>query len=289
MGAFVIQELNWQTKHAGGSNDLVDLSQDHPGFLDLEYRSRRNNIAQIALQYKSGIPIPIVEYSEEEDAVWNKVLTTLQPLHTEHACVEISQLQQITPFPTQRVPQLREINSQLITHAGFRMEPVAGLVSARTFMRYLGRRIFLSTQYIRHHSKPFYTPEPDIIHELIGHTATLAHPGIAEINRLLGLATDVASETELQRLANVYWYTLEFGMVEERGELKVFGAGLLSSVDELQRSFSVRLEPWDLDVMASTSFNTSNFQDALFVAPSFTRLLTDLSAWLRTGCWRDND
>jgi len=112
-----MQELNWLTKHAGGSNALIELSQDHPGFLDLEYRRRRNNIAQIALQYKSGVPIPIVEYSKEEDAVWNKVLTTLQPLHAEHACVEISQLQHITPFPTQRVPQLREINSHLITHA----------------------------------------------------------------------------------------------------------------------------------------------------------------------------
>jgi len=284
----VFQEFNWLTKHAGGANDLVQLSQDHPGFLDNDYRNRRNEIATIALNYKSGQPIPTVQYTQEEHQVWTKVLNTLLPLHQEHACKEICQLQEITSFAIDQVPQLNEINTSLNSIAGFKMEPVAGLVSSRTFMRYLGQKIFLSTQYIRHYSKPFYTPEPDIIHELIGHVATLAHPGIAEINRLLGLASEVATDAEMIRLSNMYWYTLEFGLIIEDKKPKAFGAGLLSSVEEIESCFSVTLQEWDLDRISKTPYDPTTLQDTLFVAPSFTRLLTDLSAWLRTGAWRDD-
>jgi phenylalanine-4-hydroxylase len=168
------------------------------------------------------------------------------------------------------------------------MEPVAGLVSGRTFMRYLGRRVFLSTQYIRHHSKPLYTPEPDVVHELIGHAATLVHPGIAEVNRLLGLAADVANDREMDRVGRVYWWTMEFGVIEEQGVPKAFGAGLLSSCGELDR-FAQRAElrGWDLAAMAETPFDPTMMQPQLYVAPSFTRMLVDVATWVRNGDWRD--
>jgi len=171
--------------------------------------------------------------------------------------------------------------------AGFRMEPVAGLVSARTFLYYLGRRVFLSTQYIRHYSQPFYTPEPDIVHELIGHAATLTHPGIAEVNRLLGKAVSIASDVELEKIARVYWYTLEFGLVEERGSIKALGAGLLSSIEEIQSCTSMPLHDWDLHAMMEEEFDPTKPQACYYVAPSFTRLLTDMSCWLRLGEWRE--
>ena len=279
--------LQLRTTHAGGSPELVQLNPDHPGFLDKEYRQRRNLIAQIALNYQSGQEIPIAPYTAQENAVWNSILTSLLPVHQQHVCREILDLQGVVDFDQHQIPQLRSVNQLLESVAGFRMEPVGGLVSPRTFQQYLGQRVFLSTQYIRHHSKPFYTPEPDIVHELIGHAATLAHPGIAEVNRLLGLASGVANNQEMEHLANVYWYTLEFGVVEERGEVKAFGAGLLSSVGELS-GFAERacLRDWDLDTIAQTPYDPTQMQSTLFVAPSFTRLLTDLSCWLRTGGWR---
>lgn len=279
--------LQLRTTHAGGSPELVQLNPEHPGFLDKDYRQRRNLIAQIALNYRSGQEIPIAPYSQQENAVWSTVLKSLLPVHQQQVCREILDLQGVVDFDPHKIPQLRDVNQLLENVAGFRMEPVGGLVSPRTFQQYLGQRVFLSTQYIRHHSKPFYTPEPDIVHELIGHAATLAHPGIAEVNRLLGMASGVANNDEMEHLANVYWYTLEFGVVKERGDVKAFGAGLLSSVGEL-RGFAQRasLQDWDLDTIARTTYDPTQMQSTLFVAPSFTRLLTDLSCWLRTGGWR---
>jgi phenylalanine-4-hydroxylase len=276
--------------HAGGPEDLVALDPDHPGFRDRTYRDRRNAIARLALDYQPGTRVPEAPYSEEEHEVWRSVWSSLAPLHQERVCAEILELQRVLPLPKERIPQLASLNPVLHAAAGFHMEPVAGLVSARTFVRYLGRRVFLSTQYIRHHSRPFYTPEPDVVHELVGHAATLVHPGIAELNRILGEAAEVATEAEMARLESMYWYTLEFGLVRERGSLRAFGAGLLSSVGELGAfDTHAELRPWDLDAIAATPYDPTQYQAVLFAAPSFTHLLVDVCTWVRTGRWRGAD
>ncbi|MCB9777038.1 MAG: phenylalanine 4-monooxygenase [Alphaproteobacteria bacterium] len=278
------------TAHAGGARDLVVLDPDHPGFRDRAYRERRNEIARIALAHRTGHAVAEAPYSDEEHAVWQTIWRSLAPVHADRVCREILELQDVLPLGHERIPQLESLNPRLHAASGFRMEPVGGLVTARTFMRYLGNQTFLSTQYIRHHSKPFYTPEPDVVHELVGHAATLVHPAIAELNRLLGQAAHVASETEMTRIDRVYWYTMEFGLVAQDGRPKAFGAGLLSSVGELSEfATHATLEDWDLDEMARSPFDPTRYQDRLFVAPTFTRLLVDVSMWVRTGAWRDDE
>ena len=181
-----------EQRHAGGKEGLVELDPEHPGFWDSEYRVRRMEIARLALEYRSGEPVREAIYTDEEHAVWREVHELLFPLHRERACREIVDLQSVLPLSADRIPQLEDLNARLSATSGFRMEPVAGLVVARTFLSYLGRQVFLSTQYMRHHSRPLYTPEPDVIHELVGHAATLVHPAIAELSRVLGVAAAAA-------------------------------------------------------------------------------------------------
>ena len=114
----------------------------------------------------------------------------------------------------------------------------------------------------------------------------MAHPGIAEVNRLLGLASEVATDSEMLRLARVYWYTL-VGLVEQFGEVKAFGAGLLSVRCIQGFSQKAQLQEWDLKIMMNTNYDPTTYQSILFVAPSFTRLLADTCCWLREGMWRD--
>ena len=173
-------------------NAIVQLDPDHPGFRDLEYRRRRNQIAQIALQYHPGDPIPDAPYTDAEHQVWLTIWQALQPAQQKHASAEYLECLKQLNFLPDRIPQLREINERVFAISGFRLEPVAGLVQPRVFLENLADGVFLCTQYIRHHSTPLYTPEPDVVHEIVGHGVTLASPRLAELNRLFGKAVHAA-------------------------------------------------------------------------------------------------
>ncbi len=267
--------------HAGGSGELVPLDPDHPGFKDPVYRARRNAIARLALEYRDGDPLPNVDYTEDEQAVWRTVWEHLAPLHEKSACREWKESSAALALDRKRVPQLADVNEALKRGAGFRMLPVAGLVSGRMFLGMMGKGVFLATQYVRHHSVPLYTPEPDVVHELVGHAASLFHPGIVKLSRLFGEAAWRVDDATMKRLEYLYWYTLEFGLVEEDGERRAVGAGLLSSFGELG-TFEVNAEirPLDCDEAASIPYDPTSYQKVLFAAPSFERMVEDVSAWL---------
>ena len=268
--------------HAGGAENLVELDQDHPGFRDTDYRRRRDEIARMALAYQHGQPMPEVGYTDEEQTVWREVWRRLDPMHRELACRAYLECSQQLGLDKTRVPQFSELNAEIRARTGFSLLPVAGLVSARTFLEYLGQDIFLATQYMRHHSRPLYTPEPDVVHELVGHAATLVHQDFVMLNRLFGAAVRDAEPDIAQALIRVYWWTIEFGATREDGQLKAYGAGLLSSFGELGAfRDQAELVPLDLARAAATPYDPTDYQRIIFVADSFERMVHDLSAWLR--------
>ena len=260
---------------------IVDLDPDHPGFRDREYRARRNAIADIAMSYRPGQEIPHAPYTEEEHEVWHTIWTALGPAHREHACAEYLDSLAKLDFDRDRIPQLDEISRKVEAISGFRLEPVAGLVEPRVFLESLARGVFLCTQYIRHHSTPLYTPEPDVAHEIIGHAVTLASPRLAEINRLFGEAVRrTKSADELDRLARVYWFTIEFGVLRENGQIKAYGTGLLSSAGELAEMHKAELRPLDLDAAANHVYDPTHYQAFLFCAESFDEMYSSLRSFL---------
>jgi phenylalanine-4-hydroxylase len=263
------------------ADELVQLDPDHPGFRDPVYRARRNQIARIALQYRLGDPIPRIEYTAEEHAVWQAVWEKLAPVHEQFACQAYREACRLLPFDHQRIPQLADVNPALFARTGFRMIPVAGLVASRAFLGQLGRSVFLATQYIRHASRPLYTPEPDVVHELIGHAASLCHPALARLNRLFGQAAARASDADIEVLERLYWYTLEFGLLEEGGGPRAYGSGLLSSFGELGRfETTAFLKPFDADEAAARPYDPTDYQAVLYVVPSLDWVADNLERWL---------
>ena len=262
-------------------NAIVQLDPDHPGFRDLAYRQRRNQIAQIALKYQPGDPIPEAPYTDEEHQVWSTIWRALQPENRQHACAEYLDCLQKLNFAPERIPQLREVNQKVLAISGFRLEPVAGLVQPRVFLENLADGVFLCTQYIRHHSTPLYTPEPDVVHEIIGHGVTLASPRLAELNRLFGKAVrQTTSADALDRLSRIYWFTIEFGVLREDGAVKAYGTGLLSSAGELEKMHQVELRPLDPDAAALQDYDPTHFQPVLFCADSFEAMYQTLREYL---------
>jgi len=260
---------------------LVVLDRDHPGFRDPVYRTRRDAIARAALAHRDGEPPPRIEYTDEEHGVWSVVWDNLAPIHDRYACSAWFEGDRRLRLSRTRVPQFTEVNAELAPLTGFSLMPVAGLVSPGAFLRELGRGVFLSTQYMRHPSAPLYTPEPDVVHELIGHAVSLANPEYALLNRRFGEVARTLPDDAMQPLIRAYWYSLEFGAIRDGGALKVYGAGLLSSFGECGRfEAAAELLPFDLDVMADTPFDPTDYQRTLFVAPSFEAVKHGLLDWL---------
>jgi phenylalanine-4-hydroxylase len=268
---------------AAGEQDLVKLDPDHPGFRDQVYLARRNSIARVALEYQVGQPVPRIEYGEDEHAVWRTVWRKLTPLHDRYACREYLDSRNRLALDRVHIPQLADVNRRLEPLTGFSMIPVAGLVSSRVFLSNLGQRKFLSTQYIRHPSRPLYTPEPDVVHELVGHACTLCHPTLAGLNRMFGEAASHVSDDALAELERVYWYTMEFGLVVEDGSPRAYGAGLLSSSGELERfAASAAVRPFDPEEAARSPYDPTTYQAVLYRVPDFVTLTSDVRAWLAT-------
>ena len=237
-------------------------------------------ITQAALNYKlSDKNLPQIEYTDQERATWKFCYGNLKQLFKTNACSEfkwtIDQFEKHVGFTDDQIPQLDPISKFLQSQTGWRLKPVGGLLTQREFLNGLAFKVFHSTQYIRHHSAPLYTPEPDIIHELLGHAPMFAHKDFADFSQEIGLASLGASERELARLAAIYWFTIEFGMCKENGNLKAYGAGILSSVGELDYCLSDKpkylpLDPFEI-AQSHINFPISSMQPYYFVADSFQK------------------
>jgi phenylalanine-4-hydroxylase len=249
---------------------VVVLGDGHPGVADAAYRARRNAIAAAATEWQPNAPLPMVDYTDDEHDVWAVVSRELQPLHQQLACGEFLVGQQRLRLPTDHIPQLHEVSAGVQELTGFRYHPAAGLVPLREFYGSLADGVFHSTQYIRHHSVPLYTPEPDVIHEVLGHGNCLASDRFAALDRAAGgAARRVESDEALEFVSKVFWFSLEFGVLREGGRVKTYGAGLLSSFGEIQEMARADLLDLDVGRMGTQQYDITHYQPLLFCAESF--------------------
>jgi phenylalanine-4-hydroxylase len=265
-------------------NVVVHLGQEHPGFNDPAYRERRNEIARAATLWSPGEPIPQISYMEVENEIWRTVSRELRTKHEKYACREYLEAKAALGLPEDRVPQLDEVTAKLEPLTGFRYHPAAGLVPLREFYGSLADRVFHSTQYVRHPSEPLYTPEPDIIHEVIGHGNMLASPRFAEVKRLAGeAARRVETDEALQFIADVFWFTLEFGVVWEDGELRAYGAGILSSYGEIEEFRHMEIRPMDFGEMGTLEYDITKYQPVLYAAESMDHFVEAVGGFFATA------
>jgi phenylalanine-4-hydroxylase len=261
------------------ANQILDagaeLQSDHPGFTDPVYRSRRRELAEIAMNYKHNHPIHRIDYSAPEIKTWSIIYDKLMPLLEKHACAEhvrlLPLLVENCGYRRDNIPQAQDISDFLKECTGFTLRPVAGLLSARNFLYGLAFRVFFSTQYLRHGSKPLYTPEPDLVHELMGHAPLFADQAFADFSQEIGLAAIGATDEQITQLSRCYWFSVEFGLCMQNGERKAYGAGLLSSFGELEYAMSDKPEVRTFNPFKAgqQDYPITTYQPVYYAAQSF--------------------
>jgi phenylalanine-4-hydroxylase len=250
----------------------VHLADNHPGLHDPAYRARRSHIAAAAINAPAGT-VPVIDYTEDEHRIWRLCQEQLAPKHEKYAHSEFLAAKHRLRLPTDHVPQLDQVSARLrpLTGWGYRAAP--GLVPLREFYADLGARTFNSTQYLRHGSEPLYTPEPDIIHEVIGHGNQLASARFARLTEAAGRASlRLETEDAMKFVADVFWFSMEFGVIKEHGEVKAYGAGILSSFGEMDEFGHMEHRGLDLADMGTLAYDITEYQPVLFCAESLDEL-----------------
>jgi phenylalanine-4-hydroxylase len=209
----------------------------------------------------------------------------MRPAWEQHAAAGVLEARGRLALPLDRVPQLSEVDASLRPLTGFGYCAVEGLLPARVFFTSLSHGVFPSTQYVRWEGSPLYTPEPDVIHEVMGHANCIACPQIAELHRRAGAAiARVESAEALGFLADVFWFTVEFGVVREQGRTKAYGAGLLSSPGELEWfGEHAEIRPIDIVEMGTTPYDIDHYQPVLFEGQSLQHVVDVVGSFYDTA------
>jgi phenylalanine-4-hydroxylase len=263
----------------------LELEPGHPGLGDEAYVARRRFLFALCRRHRlENLGPPLIEYTAEETRVWREVCPKLDDLHRRYACAIYLEAKRALGISSAEIPQLRHLSERLERETGMHLDPAEGPLPYRTFYEYIARRGFPVTQFIRHGSHPEFTPEPDMVHDCLGHVPPLMNRDYAEVLTLIGKAAAATDDgAHVLALKRFSWFSIEFGLIEEDRAVKVFGAGILSSTGEIPHSLSAEVtrHPFVTERVIETDYDPSRMQDTLFVIPSFAFLRQEAAALVR--------
>ncbi len=185
-------------------------------------------------KYEAKVPDEngIIPYNEDEDSVWADLYKRQIDVIQGRVCQEFLDGLEILNLPQDRIPQPKEVSKTLMERTGWQVAPVPALINFDKFFKLLSEKKFPAASFIRSREEMDYLQEPDIFHEIFGHTVMLTHPGFADFTHAYGLAGVKASKKERVLLARMYWFTVEFGLINTAQGLRIYGGGIASSPGE---------------------------------------------------------
>lgn len=221
-----------------------------------------------------------LDWSSEEDQIWHDLVSRQLPLVKQSACKEYIRGLELLNLPRNRAPQLTEINHVLLNETGWQVEAVPALIDFDRFFALLAQRKFPVATFLRSRAEFDYVQEPDFFHEIFGHCAMLTNPEFAEFTHTYGQLGHHADSKQRSYLARLYWFTVEFGLVEQHGQLKIYGGGILSSPSETRYALedqrpsrqafelnTVLRTPYRIDIMQPTYFVLKEIQQLYALRP----------------------
>ena len=222
---------------------------------------------------------PWDSYSTEDHATWATLFRRQRDILKGRACDEFIDNQERFGMSAEQIPRFEELNEVLAKTTGWELIGVEGLLPELTFFDHLANRRFPVTWWIRRPDQIDYIAEPDMFHDLFGHVPLLLNPVFADYMQAYGRggvkAHGVSAEA-LVNLTRLYWYTVEFGLIRQRGELRIYGSGIVSSKGESIHSLesaSPNRIGFDLKRIMRTRYRIDTYQKTYFVIDSFEQLI----------------
>jgi phenylalanine-4-hydroxylase len=240
---------------------------------------RLNAIAGKAADWT--IPQRWERFRPDEHRVWDLLFARQQRQLAGRAIGAFERGLEVLRLSRPGIPDFEELNERLFARTGWTVVSVPGLIPDDVFFQHLSRRRFPAGNFIRRRDQLDYLEEPDVFHDVFGHVPLLADPAAADFMQLLGQrGLESIDHGELHRLSRLYWYTVEFGLAREDGQLKIYGAGIVSSFGETRFSLedpAPKRPRFDLRQVLRTTYRSDAFQQAYFVIDSFDDLLGALA------------
>ena len=216
-------------------------------------------------------------YTAGEHAVWKKLFERQTRLLPSRACDEFVQGMLDLPIGPEQIPDFRRMSEVLHQRTGWQVVAVPGLVPDEVFFEHLANRRFPAGRFIRKPHELDYLEEPDVFHDVFGHVPMLMNPAIADYIQAYGVGGLRAQKLgQLAHLARVYWYTVEFGLVQQNDGVRIYGAGIASSFTEsvfALDSASPNRIGFDLARVMRTDYRIDDFQESYFVIRNLDELL----------------
>lgn len=214
-------------------------------------------------------------YTPEQHAIWRELVERRLPQLEQHASeVYLDGFRQIGLKPN-ALPDLAAVSARLQPRTGWNSTPVSGFLPADAFFEMLAARMFPTTTWIRSRDSMEYTPEPDIFHDVFGHVPMHAHPIFGDFLQHYGqVCAGLKDQEALERMGRLFWFTVEFGVIREKGEIKVYGSGLISSHGECTHVVNggPEIREFNLDRVLDTVVDVSKMQPVLYAIESYEQI-----------------
>lgn len=230
-----------------------------------------------------GEEIRYPDYPDSDHELWAILFDRQRSLLPGRAAEAYLRGIDILGLKRDRIPALKDLSAALSRETGWKVARIPGLLHERDFFTLLSERTFPSTDYIRGVEELDYTPAPDLFHDIFGHMPMLTNPNFADFYQRFGKAALNASGQDRVSLERLHWFTVEFGLVDQVVGRRIYGAGILSSNDEVAHALSpkVRVLKFDPDRITEQDYEVWHLQDVLFVVESFGQLERGFRDWTK--------
>lgn len=276
-------------------NKSVEATMNEPGAAEQDARSAYEKAADEGVdprcipQNLEGPPpvgdeIEVPDYTAQDHANWRFLFNRQMELLPGRAGEAFLQGVEILGMTPDRIPALPDLSRRMQAATGWQVARIPGLLHEKDFFELLANRLFPSTDYIRGEDELDYTPAPDCFHDMFGHMPMLTEPAFADFYQLFGRAALQAKGADRPRLERFHWFTVEFGLVRQDAGTRIFGAGILSSKNEVTHALSdeVTVHPFDPERIVEQDYDVWHLQDVLFALESFEQLVDGFKRWTRS-------